>query len=279
MRRPPAPANPGEVIRSAANPTLKFVRSLGQRKMREAERAFVVEGQRAVADALGTGATPTVLVLREGVEVHLPVLDASSAGLPRRVVAEALFDGLADTVTPQGVLAVFPYPVIVPPATASPLYLVLDRLRDPGNLGTLLRAAAGAGVTAVYLSAGSVDPFNPKVVRAGMGAHFRVPIRSLAAEAIEELVAVCPLRVVAEAGGSLPYDALDWTQPAALVVGSEATGVGEEARSLGTKQATIPLAPGVESLNAAVAGAVILFEAARQRRRGPGRGAKPARSR
>ena len=263
----PSPA-PDGVIRSPGNQTLAFVRSLGRRETRAAERAFVVEGRRAVADALAAGAAPRILLLREGDEAAFPDADAIPAAR-RRVVAPRLFDALADTVTPQGVLAVFPFPEPDPPTPpgAPPLALVLDRIRDPGNLGTLLRAAAGAGVAAVYL-AGAVDPFNPKVVRAGMGAHFRVPLRPLDAAATADLTATFPLRVAAAAAAAAAYDAVDWRQPAALIVGSEAEGVGPEVAALATTAAAIPLAPGVESLNAAVAGAVILFEAARQRRVG-----------
>ncbi|MGH2616844.1 MAG: TrmH family RNA methyltransferase, partial [Thermomicrobiales bacterium] len=145
---------------------------------------------------------------------------------------------------------------------------LLDRLRDPGNLGTLLRAAAGAGVTAVYLTAGSADAFNPKVVRAGMGAHFRLPLLPLDAMALTELQARVPLRAVASAAATRSYDTIDWTGPAALVVGGEAEGVSAGLTAWGSEAVGIPLAYEVESLNAAVAGAVILFEASRQRRRG-----------
>ena len=278
MRRStPAPGSEGAdpVIRSPANPTLRFVRSLQRRRTRRQERAFVVEGPRAIADALATGARPTVLLLREDATFDLAPTPSQDAPAPLRRVAPALFDGLADTVTPQGVLAVFPFPDVAQTTPGAPLFLVLDRLRDPGNVGTLLRTAAGAGVTTVYLTPESVDPYNPKTVRAAMGAHFRLPIRDLAATETERLVDTCPLRVVADASSTLPYDALDWTQPALLVVGSEADGPSDDTRRLATKFASIPLAAGVESLNAAVAGSIILFEAARQRRRGARRGAKP----
>ena len=263
------------VIRSPVSPTLRFVRSLQRRKTRWQERAFLVEGPRAVADALATGARPTLVLLREDAAFDLAPTPSHDAHAPLRRVAPALFDALADTVTPQGVLAVFPFPDVPQTKPGAPLFLVLDRLRDPGNVGTLLRTAAGAGVTAVYLTPQSVDPYNPKTVRAAMGAHFRLPIRDLAAIETERLVDTCPLRVVADASSTLPYDALDWTQPALLVVGSEADGPSDDTRRLATNVASIPLAAGVESLNAAVAGSIILFEAARQRRRGPHRGAKP----
>jgi TrmH family RNA methyltransferase len=267
---------PEPTIQSPHNPTLKYVRSLQSRKTRQLERAFVVEGMRAIRDALAAGAAPMLLLTRDGVRFLTDGLDPRLLSRAKQaVVASTAFAGLTDTVSPQGVLAVFPFPDLPLPATRSPLYLLLDRVSDPGNLGTLLRSAAGAGVTAVYLSPETVDPFNPKAVRAGMGAHFRVPLRTLTDPDFALIDAACPLRVLADAAVALPYDALDWTQPAALIVGSEASGPSEEWRTWATKRVAIPLAAEVESLNAAVAGSIILFEAARQRRRGPRRGARP----
>ena len=259
-------------ITSAANPAIVFVRSLGQRNRRAAEGAFIVEGVRAVRDALATGAIPRLVLLRHGDDDALAAFSAPA--LPPRHVEPRLFDRLSDVRTPQGVLAVFPMPRLLPDASAAaPFVLVLDRLRDPGNLGTLLRAAAGAGVHAVYCSPESVDPWNPKVVRAGMGAHFRLPLLPLDPEAMDELRARLPRRVIACAEAARAYDEIDWTGPAALVIGGEAEGAGPALLAWGNEEAAIPLAAGVESLNAAVAGAVILFEAARQRRqRGAERG-------
>ena len=258
-----------DVITSAANPTIAFVRSLSRRDRRAAEGAFVVEGVRAVRDALQSGATPRLLLLRKGEDELDSWRDLTFSGeAPIRVVDARLFDSLSDVQTPQGILAVFPFPRIPPvPEDQAPLVLVLDRLRDPGNLGTLLRAAAGAGVNAVYLSPATVDPWNPKVIRAGMGAHFRVPLLPLDTETQEILRERLPRRVISSATATQPYDAVDWTGPTALVVGGEAEGVSPEMEAWGTEQVSIPLAHDVESLNAAVAGAVILFEAARQRRR------------
>jgi TrmH family RNA methyltransferase len=242
------------------------VRSLARRDRRAAEGAFLVEGRRAVQDALQTGAIPRLLLVRQDDPETWRDL-ALSAPVRARVVERRLFDRLSDVQAPQGVLAVFPFPRLAPdPDDPAPLALVLDRLRDPGNLGTLLRTAAGAGVNAVYLSPETVDPWNPKVVRAGMGAHFRVPLIPLDAGSRDELRQRLPRRVVARAEARRPYDAADWTGAAALIIGGEAEGVGRELEAWSTEEVGIPLAHGVESLNAAVAGAVILFEAARQRR-------------
>lgn len=249
-------------ISSPSNPTLARVRGLlARRDRRAAEGAFVVEGARAVADALEAGVAPLLVLVRE--DARPP------AGLPHgteiREVAAKAFDALSDVVHSQGVLAVVPMPALAPDAARTPLVLVVDRLRDPGNLGALLRAAAGAGVTEALLTPETVDPFNPKAVRAGMGAHWRVPLGALDPERAAALRAELPLVAVAAAGGE-DYAEVDWTGPAAIVVGSEAEGVSAATAALATRAVGIPLAAGVESLNAAVAGAVILFEAARQRR-------------
>jgi TrmH family RNA methyltransferase len=242
------------------------VRALARRNRRAAEGSFVVEGFRAVHDALETGAVPRLFLVRQGEPESWQEL-VLSGRVHARVVEPRLFDRLSDVQTPQGILAVFPFPNLVPdPDDPAPLALVLDRLRDPGNLGTLLRAAAAAGVNAVYLSPETVDPWNPKVIRAGMGAHFRVPLIPLNAGVLDELRQRLPRRVVATAAATRPYDAINWTEAAALVIGGETEGIGPDLAAWATEEVGIPLARRVESLNAAVAGAVILFEAARQRR-------------
>lgn len=253
-----------EIITSASNPLIARVRALGRRDRRQEAGEFVVEGRRAVEDALDAGATPSLLLARED-QAEAP-LAGVPAGVSTRVLAQRLFDGLSDVVAPSGVLAVFPFPRLDEPADGAPLILVLDKLRDPGNAGTLLRTAAAAGATAVYVGPESVDPFNPKCVRAAMGAHFRIPLRWFTPETLGLLQATIPLRVAAAGDARTSYDAINWNQPALVIIGSEADGISPEMMAFANQQIAIPIAAGVESLNAAVAGAVILFEAARQRR-------------
>jgi TrmH family RNA methyltransferase len=169
-----------------------------------------------------------------------------------------------DTKTPQGILAVFPIPQLRP--RPHPTFtLIVDRLRDPGNLGTMLRTALAAGVERVLLAPGTVDAGKPKVVRAAMGAHLYLPIAVLGWDAINEAVTGSDVWLAA-ADGELPYTAVDWTRPVALIVGSEAIGAGHKAEALALARVSIPMSVGVESLNAAVAAAIILFEAVRQRK-------------
>jgi TrmH family RNA methyltransferase len=141
--------------------------------------------------------------------------------------------------------------------------LILDAVRDPGNLGTILRAGAAAGVQAVLLSPTCVDAYNPKALRSGMGAHFRVPIVEMD---WDKIGAYCRALAVylADAEGDLSHDAVDWSAAWALIIGSEAHGAGSEAERLAQQRVYIPMAAATESLNAAIAAAVILFEAARQ---------------
>ena len=147
---------------------------------------------------------------------------------------------------------------------AGRLLLAVDQLQDPGNLGTILRSAEAAGVDHVLLLKGTVDPYSPKVVRSGMGAHFRLPIANpVTWEEISVFAGNYLLRI-ADADAKRPYFAEDWTRPSILVIGNEGIGVSKEGKALAQSHVTIPMSAGVESLNAAIAASVILFEARRQ---------------
>ncbi len=254
-------------ISSPENPKVKEMRSLHRRSARYGERLFLVEGVRLVEEALAAGlplrlafCVPERLQETERGQALLSRLEPSPAAFR---TTPALLDSMADTVTPQGVVAAVPLPEL--PARPGGLLLVLDGLRDPGNCGTILRTAEAAGVSLVYCAPGTVDPFSPKVVRAGMGAHFHLPLR--VARGWSEIAAALAGRQVllAEVHGGRPYDAVDWGRPTALIVGGEATGPGEEARRLATGSVSIPMAGAAESLNAAVAAGILLFAALRQR--------------
>jgi TrmH family RNA methyltransferase len=156
----------------------------------------------------------------------------------------------------------------LPLPAAATLTLVLDGVGDPGNAGTLLRSAEAAGVELALFAPHTVDPFNEKVLRAAMGAHFRLPLRVCPTwDELQSLLSPHQRCYVAQAAAPTAYDQIDWRQPAALVIGSEAVGPSAEILAIATPVA-IPMQGATESLNAGVAGAVILFEAARQRRLG-----------
>lgn len=258
------------VISSTANPRIKEARKLQRRRGRSMQKRLLIEGLRLVRDAWESGAElETVFYVPEQVASAPPAAalidELAQAGVTLMACTPAVFATLAETLSPQGIAAVTRLPHLPLPEQVD-FVLVLDGLRDPGNAGTLMRTAEAAGVDLVIFGPETVDAFNDKVLRAGMGAHFRLPLRSVDEwAAVAEYTQGCA-HYVAAAEADLAYDAVDWTQPAALIVGSEAEGARPAARASATPVA-IPMVGRTESLNAAVAGAVILFEAARQRRR------------
>ncbi len=259
-------------ITSVSNPRIKQLRSLlANRKDRRRERLFVIEGVRLVAEALQSGVRPVSVVYDpdhleqsergRAVLEQVRELRGAYVGTPEVIAA------VSDTVTPQGVVAAVGWPELE--ARDGGIHLVLDAVQDPGNVGTLLRSAEAVNVSEVLCISGTADVYSPKVVRAAMGAHFRLPLRQdLAWDEADTLLAASDNVYVAEMDGRMPYYAADWRQPSTLIIGNEANGVTDEARARATKSIMIPMAPEVESLNAAVAGSIILFEAARQRRLG-----------
>jgi TrmH family RNA methyltransferase len=232
------------------------------------EGLFVAEGLRLVQETLTAG-LPIHEVFYTATFAESIVGDALVAACVERTsacweVSVEVMQALADTETPQGILVVLPIPDLYCDA-AAPLTLIPDAIRDPGNLGTMLRTAWAAGVSQVLLPPGMVDYTNPKVVRAGMGAHFCLPIHRATWEDIRASLNGAEVWL-AEAGPGTPYDAVDWRGRVALVVGGEAEGASPEGRALAAgRHVTIPMAHGVDSLNAAMAAVIVLFEAARQR--------------
>ena len=230
---------------------------------------FLVEGTRLVEDALNAGARPDLVLVAPEQLGRTP----RGADLLTRVssyqcwpVTESVSKALSDTVTPQGVFAIFPIPR--PPAQPiiGSVVLILDRIRDPGNAGTLLRSADASGVVRTVAFVDSVDAYAPKVVRAAMGAHFRLNVLEDARWSdLLPILADRPRRLAVARGGTA-YDQIDWTRDCALTVGGESEGAGSEATTAASEQITIPMSGPTESINAAMAGTILLFEAARVRR-------------
>lgn len=256
-----------DLISSNQNTRVKLAHALQtQAKERRAESKMVLEGVRLVRDALLRGHVPDT-VLFDPDEVTLEALGMAESDLGRLAfqATPEVMRYISDTETPQGVAGIFPIAPPNLPATPSHI-LVLDAIRDPGNMGTILRSAAAAGVEGVLLAPGCVDAYNPKVLRAGMGAHLRIPVL----EASWTRIALyCEKLIVylADMTGDLTYDAVDWTRPHALIIGSEAHGDSEQAAQLARQRVYIPMGGDTESLNASVAAGVMLVEAHRQRTR------------
>jgi TrmH family RNA methyltransferase len=258
-------------ITSISNHRIKLARKLQRKRHREQTGLCVLEGLRLVQDAWTAGAEFDAIFVAEAEPAAVEIgpdpsflAEARQRKIPVFTTTHEVLAAITETVTHQGVVALVRIPSLPPPTDPS-LMLVLDRLRDPGNAGTLLRSAAAVGVDLVLFGPETVDPYNDKVLRAGMGAHFRLPLRVCADWAeIRSALVECAV-YVADAGGATTYDEVDWQQPSALIIGGEANGPGDEARQMATPVA-IPMDGGTESLNAAMAGSIILFEAARQRR-------------
>lgn len=226
-----------------------------------------MEGFRAVEDALASHATIRSLLIMESALPHL--LDRHWNTRSPRIASDAVFREISNVDAPQGILAIVEMPVwdaFETWASRTSLAVIADGLRDPGNLGTLLRSAAAADVDYLAIADASVDAFNPKVVRSAMGAHFRMPMYQASHDRLNQVLAGVEQVVIAEADGDISYDEIDFCRTTALVIGGEADGPLGELAHPHAVRVRIPLARGVESLNAGVAGSLLIFEAARQRR-------------
>ena len=253
------------MITSSQNPKLKLVRSLmGRAKERRDANAFVVEGVRLIEEAVNADWEFQFALYSDGLSQRgMDLVDKLSArDIEIDDVAGDLIQKLSDTENPQGILAVLKTKSL--PMPASPNFVLIpDQIRDPGNLGTLLRTAVATGVQAILLPPETTDVFAPKIVRAGMGAHYRLPIRSMKWEEIKSLTQDMHIHLADMDG--VPCWEADLHTPLALIIGGEAEGASDEARRLATQKICIPMAGNVESLNAGVAGSVLMFEVMRQR--------------
>ncbi len=254
------------MITSKHNSKIQLVRALlGKTRERQEQNAFVIEGVRLVEEALHSGWIFRFALFSSGLtgRGEKLVRGLEAAGMNVEEVAQDLMQSVSETETSQGVLAVIEHKVLPIPRPLD-FVLILDGVRDPGNLGSLLRTAAAAGVQAVFLPPEAADAFAPKVVRAGMGAHFHLPILELDWDEIH--THVYSLRVyLTEMEAATTCWQSDFRQPLALIIGGEAEGPSRKARELANQQVAIPMPGNSESLNAAVAGAILMFEAVRQR--------------
>ncbi|HEY1827606.1 MAG TPA: RNA methyltransferase [Acidimicrobiales bacterium] len=248
-----------------------------KRSVRWDERAFVVEGAELLRTALDAGlAVESVYLSPEGNDdrdVQSACQKAIATGARHFALAPGVLERVADTVTPQPVLAVLPMldhdvTTLTQPPSDSALLVVLVDVRDPGNAGTVLRTADASGASGVVFSADSVDPYNPKTVRSSAGSLFHVPFwtehDALALTASLGQAGYRTLAATAKDGED--YAALDWCQPSAVFLGNEAAGLTPEVAAATSARLVIPMEGKAESLNVGVASAVVCFEALRQRR-------------
>lgn len=255
------------MITSNHNPKIKLARALlGRSKERRDAGAFVVEGVRLFEEAVRANWPMRSLLFDETISERgrLLVEKMVSQGVDVEEVSPSVMKSMSETETPQGILAVLDTHQL--PMPESPNFILIpDQIRDPGNLGTLLRSAVATGVQSVLMPPETTDAFASKVLRSGMGAHFRLAIHSMSWDEINEVIKSAGLQVyIADMDGQPCWEA-DLKKPVALIIGSEADGASETARRIAAGKLSIPMAGGVESLNAGVAGSVLMFEVVRQR--------------
>lgn len=263
------------VITSNKNPEIKFVRSLEMKKYREREKVFVIEGIRIIEDALADGAefvqiyhSPILADNPRGRELLLQLRARDVKEVP---VDEKTFLEIAETEAPQGLLAVVRQPEyelnnLLLRKSLYPHIIMLNSIQDPGNLGTILRTAAGAGWAGAILTPGTVDLYNPKSLRATMGAIFKLPICRMAADDTlwTTLRAAGYQVIAADISGEQWHFEVDLRRPTLVVVGNEGNGIEDHILDAVDEKVKIPMAPHAESLNVAIAAGVLIFEGVRQ---------------
>lgn len=253
------------MITSVQNQKIKWVRSLqNSARARRSSGAFVVEGARMAEETLEHGIQPQLVLYTLDFEGRFPALmdKFNAPGIKPELVVSHVMKSASDTRTPQGILVVLP---LISKPSPDPLTFVLvpDSMRDPGNLGSILRSAAAAGVDAVFVPPESVDPYSPKVVRAAMGAHFYLSLAPAGWEEIAQRLDAMPV-YGASAHEGIPYYRLELIPPLALIIGGETSGLSAAAQRLTSVYANIPMPGRIESLNAAAAAGILLFEVVRQ---------------
>ena len=244
-----------------------------KRKAREEDGIYIVEGLRMFVEA-PQDKVREVYVSESFYRKRREELQLDTWGKKLEILSDSVYGHVSDTKTPQGVLVVMEQmqysfeEVIAEKEGRAPLLMVLDNLQDPGNLGTILRAGEAAGVTGVILSSDCVDIYNPKVIRSTMGSVFRMPFIY-----VEDLPTVVKMlgekeihTYAAHLQGKCSYEEEDFTKGTAFLIGNEGNGLQDEVADAAEIYVKIPMCGEVESLNAAIAASVLMFEAARQRR-------------
>lgn len=260
-------------VTSTSNPQLQMIRKLRDRKGRREYGAFVTEGLRSVQEALMAGQKPIILVLSESFQSALLPEIASAVETCQSAlsVSDDFMARISDTENPQGILAVFSIPE---PQTwksiLSPTgrYAMLERVQDPGNVGTIIRTADACAFDAVLLMANCADVYNSKVMRSTMGSIWHLPVLTIAEgdeEALIHTMQGMGIRVLAaDPKGEKSLWETDLSSGFGIVIGNEANGLSEKMKTMVDTNITIPMPGKSESLNAAVAAAILMMESVRQ---------------
>lgn len=261
-------------ITSGDNSRIRLVRKLGTRKGRSTEGRFAVEGRNLVSEVLERGLDVDFIMIPAGTHDSAPSFIKeciASTDITVCEIPEREFDTLTDAEKGIGMLAVVKQqacgPELIGGLDADDNILVLDRIQDPGNMGTLIRTAVAAGYKAIIAMSGTVDIYSPKVLRATAGMIFEIPVIYVSGEDnLRDLLKRSGRRVAVTAvDGGVPYYKEDLSKGIALIIGNEARGVSDAMIEMADVKVTLPMRGRIESLNAAVAAAILMYEAVRGR--------------
>ena len=260
------------MITSVKNTKIKIVRELlSAKKHREQTRIMIVEGVRLVEEALAANVAINFCLYSDRISERgkKVVRQIQALSYDAEEVSADLMDRVSDTKTSQGILLAASYPEVPLRKKVDPV-VVLDGIRDPGNIGTILRTAAALDIGAILLTPGTTDPFSPKVMRAAMGAQFHLPIRYMSVQDIQKFCKGTngiELSILLTDSNSLkPCWEADLSKPICIVIGSEAEGVSNNCWEIGDESISIPMGSLMESFNAAVAASILMYEIKRQRK-------------
>ena len=255
------------ILTSIKNPLIKQVRKLHRAKERQKQNLLLIEGTNSIEAACQADyRLDIIFYTARWQENHQRLYEKISLkSSTTQLVSSEVLSAIATTVNPDGVVAIAPRSVASPVAIDK-LGIALEKLQDPGNLGTIIRTAVAAGVDGLWLSSASVDIYNPKVLRASAGQWFQMPMATnqnlleLARQQQQQGVQV----IATTSQAAKTYWEVDYTRPSLILLGNEGAGLSEELIEIADERVTIPLANGVESLNVAIATALLLYEAKRQ---------------
>ena len=256
------------ILTSIKNPLIKQVRRLHRSQERQKQNLSLIEGTNSIEAACQTDyRLDTIFYTAQWQHDHQQLWQIIvRQDFKTQLVSSEVLKAIATTVEPDGVVATAPRSVVRPPLTITKLGIALERLQDPGNLGTIIRTAVAAEADGLWLSSHSVDIYNPKVLRASAGQWFKMPMTTesdlleLALQHRQQGVRI----IATTARASQAYWQLDLTRPSLILLGNERAGLSAELIAVADERVKIPLANGVESLNVAVSAALLLYEARRQ---------------
>ncbi|MDT3700238.1 MAG: RNA methyltransferase [Thermincola sp.] len=266
------------IITSRQNSLVKYIRSLRDKKIREQEGRFLIEGFNFVSEALASGIVLEKLIISERAKKNLSTAELiRHIGSPESIVrvSDSVMEYMSETETPQGVMALLKIaevPLTSLQVQLTSVFIILDGIQDPGNVGTVIRTADAFGAAGVILTKGCADIYNAKTLRSTMGSVFHLPVlRDIAAAEVVQFLQSQGVNIAVTClePEALPVEDSNILFPLALVFGSEARGVSDEMRQAGDWLIKVPMAGRAESLNVAVAAGIMIYEASRRLRSKP----------